>query len=116
MALQYKLEYLKDGSDDSVFIHFRVNVPVYANKMEKETYETGTFQHDWLDGIFNTPGITDASSQVYRLWIVKSPSFQWDEILPPLLTFVQNYLGESSLEEMQGSGITLESSTDRRGA
>jgi hypothetical protein len=117
MVLQYKLEYYKNDNepeDDSVYIHIRRNTPIYQNKIDKETYELGANRNDWMDGIFNIGGIVEASSRAYRLWVSKSPIWEWDEVLPPLLYFMKDYLEEDSLEELPGSGISLNSSHDRR--
>lgn len=117
MAFQYKLEYYKDdesSQDSSVFIHMKHNVPIYMNKIDKEAYEIGEFKHEWMDGIFGIGGITEASSRSYRVWVSKSPIFQWDEILPALLHYMMTYFSEDRLEEMPGSGITLENVANRR--
>ena len=117
MALQYKLEFLKNdttSADSGVYIHLRQNVPIYVRQITKESYETGSNLSEWMTGIFNIGGVTDASSLAYRVWVVKSPVFTWDEVITPLLYFIMDYLGEKTLEELPGSGITLNSATDRR--
>jgi hypothetical protein len=116
-AFQYKLEYLKDDElpqDPAVFIHLRVNTPIYMTKIKKENYDIGTFKHDWMTGIFNIGGVVEAASQAYRVWLMKSPVFQWDEVIPPLIWFMADYLGLSPIQELPGSGITLNAVTDRR--
>lgn len=117
MAMQYKLEYLKDNeqpADEGVYIHLRQNTPIYLNKINKEDYELGDYQPDWMTGIFNIGGVVEASSTAYRVWVSKSPAYEWDEVLPSLLYFMADYLGEDEIEELPGSGIKLDSYLDRR--
>ena len=109
MALQYKLEYIFGGdgpSDDSVFIQLRVNPPTYQSWIDKETYDVQDTEdkHDFLTGLFNIAGVTELSSKAYRLWIMKSPVYSWEEVLAPTLSFIKDWYSETTLEELPGSG------------
>lgn len=119
MALQYKLEYLKDETqpeDMSVFIQLRRNTPIYQERINKEDYDvlSDGLKHEFLTGLFNIGGVVEVSTKAYRVWISKSPTFTWDEVLNPLLFYMKEYFEEDSLEKMQGSGVTLTSVNDRR--
>lgn len=119
MALQYKLEFLKDDGqpeDISAFIQIRRNVPIYQNKIDKEDYDTRDEEekHPWLTGLFNIGGVVELSSRAYRVWISRSPVFTWEEVLVPALHFMKEYFEEDSLVELYGSGVTLTSVSERR--
>jgi hypothetical protein len=119
MTMQYKLEFLKNEEveqDPSVYIHLRSTPPVYMHQTDKETYQNDNNpdRHPWMDGIFNVGGVVEASSLAYRVWVSKSPVYSWDEVIPPLLTFMASQLGEGDPEEMLGSGVTLDSVLQRR--
>ena len=119
MALQYKLEYLKDETqpeDMSVFIQMRRNTPVYQDKIDKEDYDVldSGSKHEFLTGLFNINGVVEISSKAYRVWVSKSPVFTWDEVLTPLLIYMRDYFEEDELQELQGSGMTLTSVNERR--
>ena len=119
MALEYKLEYNKNDekpSDEAVYIQLRRNTPVYQAHIDKEAYDIlpEENKHEFLTGLFNIGGVVEVSSKAYRVWISKSPSFTWSEVLDPLLVYMKEYYGEDDLEEMAGSGIALDSSLQRR--
>ena len=116
-AFQYKLEYIKNDAsqeDEGCFIHIKGTIPVYMNKISKETYALGNFTHPWMTGILNVEGVVSAASQAYRVFVEKSPIYQWSDIIPPLLTFMSNFLSESPIVELPGSGVRLQSINDRR--
>lgn len=119
MALEYRLEYLKDNTraeDESVFIQLRRNTPIYQDKIDKENYDIleEENKHEFLTGLFNIGGVVEVSTKAYRVWFSKSPVFTWEEVLEPLLFFMMEYYEEDELEEIPGSGLTLESANDRR--
>jgi hypothetical protein len=116
-AFEYKLEYIKNGEaqeDESVFIHFKGTNPAYMNKISKEAYALGGYTDPWMNGIFNIGGVVDASSLAYRVWVAKSPIYQWSDVLPPLLYFMMNYLGYATMTELPGSGTQLDTINARR--
>lgn len=117
MTMEYKIEYLKnDGEpeDHSCYIQLRQNVPVYMSRIDKEAYEYGDNRNDWMDGIFQIPGIVEASSRAYRVWVSKSPVFTWSEVLGNLIPYMASVLGGGGSTELFGSGITLEHPNNRR--
>lgn len=108
MALQYKLEYVygEDApADDSVYIQLRVNPPIYRGWTDKEDYDVlpDEEKHPFLTGIFNIAGVTEVSSKAYRVWLMKSPVYSWQEVLDPTLYFIMNWYSESSLNQLPGS-------------
>jgi hypothetical protein len=121
--LKYRLEYSYDEttrSDSSVFIHLKINVPVYQTRIDKEDFDVNGNGHPFLTGIFSVSGVTEVSTKAYRVWIMKSPVFNWKEVLDPVLYFIATSLGYNSLYQMPGSasvdgtGFTLPSPTQRR--
>lgn len=125
MAFQYKLELIyEDGtpSDESVFIQMRFNTPVYRSHTDKEDYDVlpEEEKHPFLTGIFNIAGVTEVSSRAYRVWIMKSPVYSWEEVLLPTLHFIREWYGEDSLSQLPGSadpdgvGTRLENIDQRR--
>ena len=97
----------EDGSpaDDSTFIQLRVNPPIYRSRTNKEDYDVlpEEEKHPFLTAIFNIAGITEVSSRAYRLWVMKSPVYTWQEVLDPTLYYIMSYYGESSLNQLPGS-------------
>jgi len=125
MALEYKLEYNyddEDPSDSGVYIHLRKNPPVYRSHTDKEDYDVlpDEEKHDWLTGLFTISGVTELSSRAYRVWLMKSPVYSWEEVLLPVLYFMRDWFEEGSFDELPGSakttgfGLTLDSPTNRR--
>lgn len=125
MALSYKLEYVFDDtrpSDSSVYIHLRENPPRYMPHIDKEDYDIleDDEKHEFLDSLFNIAGVTELSSRAYRLWIMKSPSYNWREVLEPVLAYLASYFGESGYESQPGSanvdgtGFTVATTKNRR--
>lgn len=125
MALKYKLEYSYDAStrsDSAVYIHLRENVPVYQEHIDKEDYDVlpSDKKHVFLTSIFNIAGVTELSSRAYRVWLVKSPVYNWQEVTLPVLYYIASYFGQADIEELpgsgkpDGSGFTLPSPVERR--
>lgn len=109
MALQYKLEYSYDeskSSDSSVYIQIRRDPPVYQARIDKEDYDAlpSNLKDDFLTSLFNVAGVTELSSRAYRIWIMKSPVFSWQEVLTPVLNYLADFYGETGIESLPGSG------------
>lgn len=108
MALQYKLEFLYDetsAGDASVYIHLRENTPVYQARLNKEDYEIleSDQQDDFISALFNIGGVVEISLKSYRIWIMKSPVYTWQEVIDPLLYYLMTFYGESGLSALPGS-------------
>jgi hypothetical protein len=126
MTLKYKLEFNwddEDPSDPGVYIQLKgVNPPIYRPHTDKEDYDVlpAEEKHDFLTGIFNIQGVVELSSKAYRVWLMKSPQYDWEEVLDPVLAFLLTEFGETELEELPGSGkpdgtgFTLSSPRNRR--
>jgi hypothetical protein len=125
MALDYKLEYVYDNStpwDSSVFIHLRFNTPVYQDHINKEDYDILPVEkkHEFLTGLFNIAGVTELSTKAYRIWLMKSPVYSWQEVLEPVLYYLLFWYQESEFNKLPGSantdgtGLTLEGPVNRR--
>lgn len=131
--LEYKLEYnYNDGtaSDSAVFVHFRINPPIYQAYIDKEDYDVlpPELKHPFTTGLFEIAGVTELSIRAYRIWYVKSPVYLWNEVNLPVLYFVANWFGFDGLEELLGSaniegnnspgfgqrGVVLPAQTNRR--
>lgn len=126
MALKYKLEFNwddEDPSDPGVYIQLKgFNPPIYRPHTDKEDYDVlpAGEKNDFLTGLFNIQGVVEMSVKAYRIWIMKSSQYDWEEVLTPVLGFIRDHFGESSLEALPGSGntdgtgFTLASSRNRR--
>lgn len=125
MAFKYKLEYNyddEDPADAGVYIQMRENVPVYRSHTDKEDYDVldDEDKHAFLDGLFNTGGVVEVSSRAYRVWLMKSPVYSWEEVLTAVLFFLRDWYSETTFDELPGSakiegaGHTLESPINRR--
>ncbi len=117
-TLEYKLEYFKGAlgsNDDGVFIQLRTDLPVYQEAITREGYySAGVNQTDFVTALFAIYGVVRISAQAWRLYVEKSPVFQWNEVLPPILEVVKTFTGCTGIHEMPGSGQTLISIKDRR--
>ena len=125
MALKYKLEYNKKGtvSDDSCYIHLREDPRGYYRfQIGKESYDAldSEDQDAFANGLFNVKGVEEISVMAHRVWIMKSPVYDWLEVNTNVLDFIKNFFNQDSLEEIQGSakingeGLRLTSEVDRR--
>jgi hypothetical protein len=78
-------------------------------------YTTGTpvSANAVVTGLFNIPGIIEVATQAYRVWLMKSPLYQWTDIIPAALEFLRSTLGQDEVSEMDGSGIIIDSSLRR---
>ncbi len=124
-SFQYKIEfnYNDDGpADAGCYIQIRRNVPIYQNRIDKEFYDVKPDEekHEFLTGLFNIAGVTEVATQAYRVWLMKSPVYDWDEVLEAVLDFMKGSYGDDPLESLPGSGwsdgqgFTLESPSTRR--
>src|SRR4051812_15596106 len=105
----YKLEFIyDDGSpaDASVFIQMRDNVPIYQAHIAKEDYDVlpDDQKNDFLTHLFNIAGVVELSTKAYRIWMMKSPVYSWEEILLPTLTYLVDYFHYDDYAELPGSG------------
>jgi hypothetical protein len=125
VAFDYKLEFSYNEStpsDSSVYIQMRRNTPVYQAHIDKEDYDilSDELKHEFLTGLFNISGVVELSTKAYRIWLMKSPVFSWEEVLLPVLYFTANYYGESTISELPGSaspngtGFKLNTPVQRR--
>jgi hypothetical protein len=124
-ALTYKLEFNYDEStrsDSSVFIQLRANPPIYQARIDKEDYDVlpAELKNEFLTNIFNVSGVTELSVKCYRIWLMKSPVYSWEEVLLPVLYYIASYYGLTQIEQMfgsgntDGSGCTLNTPIERR--
>lgn len=108
MALQYKLEFNtpSGSSDDSVYIHLRQD-PVFQTRIGKESYTAlpDDQKKDLITEIFDVPGVVELSTKATRIWLMKSPVFSWQEVIQPVLFILRDRFGESSIEDLPGSGL-----------
>lgn len=114
--LFYRAEFFKDEtepSNEGVYLQLRQS-PVAADwidRVRKQDYAGGT--STLADAIFTVAGVTELSIQPFRVWVSKSPIYQWSEVVPPVLGSIKGRLGLSGVEEMFGSPVYLDKSKDR---
>ena len=123
MPMQYKLEFNtpSGSSDDSVYIHLRQD-PVFQDRIGKEAYSSldPADKQQLITDLFDVPGVVELSAKAVRIWLMKSPVFNWSEVLQPVLFVLRDYFGETSIQplpgsaEIDGSGIRLQSDSNRR--
>jgi len=109
MAFQYKLEFSFDdttASDSSVYIQLRNNPPIYQAHIDKENYDVlpEEQKNEFLTNLFLIAGVTELSTRAYRVWLMKSPTYTWEEVLLPVIYYMAGYYGESTIESLPGSG------------
>ncbi len=108
MTLDYKLEYgwATTTSDDAVYVHLRTDPNAYYRyQTGKEAYaELDTEDQDALaNGLFSVAGIEEIAVTAYRIWYMKSPAYQWNEVNQGALEFLATFFGEQALNQLQGS-------------
>lgn len=125
-AFKYKLEFSYDNTsaaDASVFIQMRNNPPIYKNHINKENYDvlSPAAKNDFLTNLFNIAGVVELSTTAYRVWLMKSPVYSWQEVLGPVLFYMSSYFnctdGPEALPgsaNIDGSGLSLDSQSNRR--
>jgi len=116
--LVFKLEYFKGiggASDEGVFIQLKTEVPAFQSKIRKEEYfSASTTPSAFMNGIFLVPGVVVAASNSFRVYLEKSPLFNWSQVLGPVMEFIRVAVGATNLEEASGSPTTLSTRNDRR--
>ena len=123
--LTYKLEFNRDDgapADASVYIQLRVNPPIYQKLIDKEDYDIlpPELKHEFTTNLFNISGVTELSIRAYRVWLMKSPIYSWEEVLLPVLFYMANWYGFDGIEAYlgsgspDGSGLFLPSTSNRR--
>lgn len=121
----YKLEFVYDGTsaaDASVFVQMRDNPPIYQRRIRKEDYDVLSEEEkdDFLTHLFAFAGVVEVSAGAYRLWMMKSPVYSWEEVLTPIMYYLTSYFGYDDFRPMAGSGnldgtgFSLDSITQRR--
>ena len=118
--LEYRLEYFQGygekATDDGVFIHLRTDVPAYIDYTNKEAFTAedeaennddedptpmnaeGDDTSSFIEAIFNTPGVVAAACHSHRIYIEKSPAFQWAEVINPVVDIIR---GATDTEEVR---------------
>lgn len=123
MALKYKIEYILPSgpSDDSVYIHIKEDeCDSHQERIGKEDYCDSTDKKTLIDSLFEVEGVVEVSVKAYRVWIMKSPIYNWEEIILPVLYVLRDHFGETSISplpgsaEIDGSGLRIPSENDRR--
>jgi hypothetical protein len=121
--LRYRIEFSQDEntrSDSAAYIHIRQIPPIYQTAIDKEDYETSLTKHPFITGIFNISGVCEVSVKAYRIWLVKSPIFTWQEVLTPVLLYLANWFQNDSIvalpgsADLDGKGFILPSPLQRR--
>jgi hypothetical protein len=121
--LRYRIEFSQDEntrSDSAAYIHIRQIPPIYQTAIDKEDYETSLTKHPFITGIFNISGVCELSVKAYRIWLVKSPIFTWQEVLTPVLLYLANWFQNDSIvalpgsADLDGKGFILPSPLQRR--
>lgn len=121
--LRYRIEFSQDEntrSDSAAYIHIRQIPPIYQTAIDKEDYETSLTKHPFITGIFNISGVCELSVKAYRIWLVKSPIFTWQEVLTPVLLYLANWFQNDSIvalpgsADLDGKGFVLPSPLQRR--
>lgn len=106
----YKLEFLYDDgtpSDASVFIQMRDNPPIYMVKTNKEDYDIipDTEKNPFITKLFDIAGVTEMSLKAYRIWIMKSPTYTWFEVLDPIIIYLASFYGYTGSVTLPASGL-----------
>lgn len=124
MPLSYKLEYnhASETADDGVYVHLRLDPQgYYRSRIGKEAYYESDDKDSFANGLFAVGGVEEISVMAYRVWIMKSPVYSWEEVNGAALTFMSAFLGQAGLytpiqgsANIAGEGLRLESEVDRR--
>ncbi len=111
MPLFYKIEQLTDEtqpSDDAIYLHLRANPPTYLSHMDKEEYDLlpDEEKHEFATTLFNIEGVVELSLKAYRIWIMKSPIYTWQEIVDPVLAYLVFYYATDEAIPINGSALS----------
>jgi hypothetical protein len=58
----------------------------------------------WLQSLFAIPGVVGLGVWEYRVWVMKSPVFNWTEVMVPVITYLST--GYSTAVPLPGSANT----------
>lgn len=119
MALDYKIEWFRDGespSNQGAFIHLGKDIPCYMDFITKEEYALleDADKCDLVTSLFAIEGVVEVSCKAYRVYVIKAELFYWESILASVLLLLKSTLSEDSLNERPGSRLELETTLDRR--
>lgn len=119
MALDFKIEWFRDGekpSGEGMFLHTKIDLPCYQDFITKEDYTklTDDEKCDFVTGLFDIPGVVEASVKAYRVYVIKADLYTWEEVSPQVVSYTGTALGQSVYNELPGSRLTIESSLQRR--
>ncbi len=114
--LLYRIEFLKvDGepSNEALFFQFRQSPKRehWLDRVRKQDYGLGS--NVLADSIFLVAGVTELSIQPFRIWISKSPAYNWSEIILPVGVATAATLGLDDPVELPGSPVELEDARNR---
>lgn len=103
--LMYQVEFFQGyngkPSDEGVFIQLRHDVPSYIERTGKEDYDpNGDDGSDFLTDLFNVNGVVVVSTTAYRVYIEKSPTYSWDEIINPVVEVIRGATGLTGVSEI----------------
>jgi hypothetical protein len=98
-TLVYSLEFVKDSqpSDPGVFIQLQTELPEFLDKVYLEDYDNSS---NLADGVFAIEGIVCVAAQSFRLYVEKSPIFDWEEVLNPLIEYLRRYYNVGNVMEL----------------
>jgi hypothetical protein len=105
-ALEYKLQFSAQAApwgDPAVFIHLKyepANSAYYTSQKQRHDY-TGTIP--LVQDILAVDGVTGICSQAYRIWITKSLTHLWEDIIPQVLDVIATRYGLTGVSELPGS-------------
>jgi len=120
MALDFKLEYFRDGetpSQEGVFLHFKEDIPCYMDLITKEEYSELADEDkcEFVTNLFAIPGVVEVSCKAYRVYIIKAELFDWSSVLTNVfVNVIMPAMGESSINELAGSRMKLDNVVQRR--
>ena len=117
MALDYKIEWFRDNgkpSNQGLYVHTAIDMPCYHDLVTKEDYPNDPNHCDFVTGLFGIQGIVEVSVKAYQVYVIKAEVFHWEDLVPAVLYYVANYLGQTSVNELPGSRMTVGGINDRR--
>lgn len=119
MALNYKIEWFRDGdvpSQQGMFVHTTEDMPCYQEFITKEDYVelSDSEKCDFVTALFAIEGIVEVSVKAYRVYVIKAELFQWESLAVSVVQLIGTTLGESVYNEQPGSRMNVESVLQRR--
>jgi hypothetical protein len=105
VALPYKIEFSAQSfnGDPAVFIHIKYEPPssaFYTTQVTSAQY-TGTVP--LIQQILAIDGVSAICSQAYRIWITRSSTYLWEDIIPQVLGVIVTTFGSTTSVELPGS-------------